>query len=136
MLEVCCFSFQEREEGNLRCLPLERAIKRMRSEIMGLSKDRTVESYSGSSVHCMAVDETEDRYLLCGYKDGSISVVDVEDNPTRSRQTFEEALRVERGKAHKYSVTGCAWYPVDTGMFVTAGFDAKVKVMSAAKPKP
>lgn len=175
----------------------------MRSEIMALSKDRTVDCYSGSSVSCMVVDETEQRfvdrcfvmcescafrawracvclfavlgaethlglkpvteamfqkpkfqtqvrarrsrdapgsqtllaawrlrhrYLLCGYRDGSLSVVDVEDDPRRARRTFDDALRVERGQAHKYCVTGCAWYPVDTGMFVTSGFDATVKV--------
>jgi hypothetical protein len=30
--------------------------------------------------------------------------------------------------AHKYSVVAAAWYPIDTGVFVTGSFDHEVKV--------
>lgn len=40
------------------------------------------------------------------------------------------AFRLDRGSpdAHKYSVTCAAWYPIDTGLFVTGSFDQEVKV--------
>jgi len=31
-------------------------------------------------------------------------------------------------RAHKFSVTSVAWYPIDTGLFVTAGLDGCVRV--------
>ena len=34
----------------------------------------------------------------------------------------------ENASGHKFSVSGCCWYPVDTGMFVTSSFDHTVKV--------
>lgn len=30
--------------------------------------------------------------------------------------------------AHTFTVTAVLWYPVDTGLFVTASFDQKVQV--------
>ncbi len=40
------------------------------------------------------------------------------------------AFKLDRGSpdAHKYSVTCAAWYPIDTGLFVTGSFDQEVKV--------
>jgi DNA excision repair protein ERCC-8 len=39
-------------------------------------------------------------------------------------------FKVERRspEAHRYSVSCVAWYPVDTGLFVTGSFDQDVKV--------
>ena len=44
-------------------------------------------------------------------------------------QTHKAIFSVGKGArgAHKYSVSGVLWYPVDTGLFVTGSFDHDVK---------
>ncbi len=58
---------------------------------------------------------------------------------TSARRHVAPALRTHKaifsvGKgargAHKYSVSGVLWYPVDTGLFVTGSFDNDVKASS------
>lgn len=42
---------------------------------------------------------------------------------------------VDRASAggHQYLVSGVAWYPVDTGLFVSGSFDAQVNVWDTNK---
>lgn len=73
------------------------------------------------------------RYLLCGFADGSITIIDVEDRSDRCRIKFEAVVKIDRTQAphehgHRYGVTGVAWYPRDTGLFITGSFDKTVKV--------
>jgi len=74
-----------------------------------------------------------DRYLLCGFADGGITIIDVEDRPDPGRSKFEAVVKVDRARAanehgHRYGVSGVAWYPRDTGLFITGSFDKTVKV--------
>ena len=43
---------------------------------------------------------------------------------------YGAVLRIAKDRldCHRYSVTSVAWYPVDTGLFVTGSFDEEVKV--------
>jgi len=43
-----------------------------------------------------------------------------------------EAVAVSSAEHHKFSVSALAWYPHDTGMFVSAGMDGCVKVCQLA----
>ncbi|EMS60682.1 DNA excision repair protein ERCC-8 [Triticum urartu] len=81
----------------------------------------------------MEVDLTEGRYLLSGASDGSAAVFDLKD-ATEYEAGFiakhRSILLVDRQHqhGHKFTVSKAIWYPVDTGLFVTASFDNYVKV--------
>lgn len=76
---------------------------------------------------------TEGRYLLSGASDGSAAVFDLKD-ATEYEAGFiakhRSILLVDRQHehGHKFTVSKAIWYPVDTGLFVTASFDNYVKV--------
>lgn len=79
------------------------------------------------------VDLTERRYLLSGASDGSAAIFDVQ-NATEYEAGFiakhRSILLVDKQheNGHKFAVSMAVWYPVDTGLFVTASFDQYVKV--------
>jgi DNA excision repair protein ERCC-8 len=127
----------EREEGSLRSLALERAVQQVRAEALELSHNRDVQPFSDKVVSCMRIDDVENRYLLCGHHDGSLSILDVEDRPTHQHSSFECVVNIPRNSTeHRNTVTGVSWYPVDTGMFLTSSFDKTVKVWDTNKAKP
>ena len=76
---------------------------------------------------------TEGRYLLSGASDGSAAVFDVW-NATEYEAGFiakhRNILLVDKQhqNGHRFAVSAAVWYPVDTGLFVTASFDQYVKV--------
>lgn len=75
----------------------------------------------------------EGRYLLSGASDGSAAIFDVQ-NATEYEAGFiakhRSILLVDKQHehGHKFAVSTAIWYPVDTGLFVTASFDQYVKV--------
>lgn len=75
----------------------------------------------------------EGRYLLSGASDGSAAVFDVW-NATEYETGFiakhRNILLVDKQhqNGHKFAISAAVWYPVDTGLFVTASFDQFVKV--------
>jgi DNA excision repair protein ERCC-8 len=127
----------EREQGLLSSLTLERAIRRVRAESVQLSKNRDIEVFSNQAVTNMRIDDVENRYLLCGHNDGSLSILDVEETPIRKQLSYECVVSIPRSPdEHRNTVTGVAWYPVDTGMFISSSFDKTVKVWDTNKAKP
>eukprot|EP00850_Spirogloea_muscicola_P016627 SM000136S00173 [mRNA] locus=s136:184851:188612:- [translate_table: standard] len=80
------------------------------------------------------VDNVEGRYLLAGCADGSASVYDViqatrHDGPA-GRVRHEELATVDRQRhqGHRFAVSSVAWYPLDTGLFITGSHDQNVNV--------
>ncbi len=117
----------ERDQGILSSLALERAIVKARAEQLALNPRRHTEFCHDSSILCMDMDKAEDRYLLCGYVNGAIGILDVEDTASRMKHIFGVVLRIEPGQ-HKFGISGVAWNPLDTGMFVSSSFDKTIKV--------
>jgi hypothetical protein len=72
----------ERECGPWRPPALERVVKEARARDVRLSGCRDIDPpFPGCEVSSMAIDEVEYRYLLCGFADGSLAIVDVEERP-------------------------------------------------------
>ncbi len=117
----------ERDQGILSALALERAIFKLRAEQLSLNPRRQAEFCHDSSILSMQMDKAEDRYLLCGYANGAIGILDVEDTASRIKHVFRVVLRIEPGP-HRFGITGVAWNPLDTGLFVSSSFDKNVKV--------
>mmetsp|Transcript_37389 Transcript_37389/g.88395 ORF Transcript_37389/g.88395 Transcript_37389/m.88395 type:complete len:422 (+) Transcript_37389:199-1464(+) len=119
--------FQEVETGTMNPLALQRAVKNIRAKQLTPSVCRHIDPPVNFEVSCMAIDEVEDRYLLCGYADGSLALLDVEERPSPAHHKFECVIQKERSQGHNFAVTGVSWYPNDTGLFVSGGFDKAVK---------
>ena len=70
--------------------------------------------------------------LLSGGADGVIVIHDVTNTEGVPRCTFPSVCSVGRSNRdrHKYSVPAATvtWYPLDTGMFTSSGFDKLLKV--------
>ena len=112
-----------------------------------------VETVASSAVTCLASHPLDDRLVLAGGADLSLALYDVErhsatrwgaDDDSPRQRSMERWVHpvahvggIRRGSApggarmsyrHKASVTTVAWYPVDTGMFLTGGMDGVVKI--------
>ena len=111
----------ERECGLWRPPALERVVKEARARDVRLSGCRDIDPpFPGCEVSSMAIDEVEDRYLLCGFADGSLAIVDVEERPGAQPSKFEAVIRIDRAqvphaRGHSFGISGVAWYPKDTG---------------------
>lgn len=82
------------------------------------------------------LERAESRYLLASAADCSIAVYDVAQPGTAdgqeaaNAQDFGSVLKITSANSgcHQYSVSSVAWYPIDTGLFVSGSFDHQVKV--------
>lgn len=75
------------------------------------------------------VDLTEGRYLLSGASDGCAAVFD-----TQQATNYEGGGLIAKHhslfhlNAHKFGISSAIWYPIDTGLFITASLDHYVKL--------
>ncbi|GIL81929.1 hypothetical protein Vretifemale_10690 [Volvox reticuliferus] len=83
-------------------------------------------------VTCLDLDKTEGRFLLSGAADTTIALYDTytgsEKAETLIKPFFSYRGRDINGHGHKFMISSLAWYPVDTGLFVTGSYDCQVKV--------
>ncbi|KAL9648455.1 hypothetical protein ABK040_014075 [Willaertia magna] len=89
-----------------------------------------------NSINSLAIDNTENRFLLSGGADATLSIYDTLsslDNLNNNSQ-LEPLTTIRKGQNnnHKYSITSVCWYPIDTGMFITASSDKTVKVWDSS----
>ena len=68
--------------------------------------------------------------LLSGGGDGVIVIHDVNNTSGVPQCTYPSICSVGRSNRykHKFSVQTIQWYPLDTGMFISSGFDKLLKV--------
>uniref|UniRef100_A0A7S0WP23 DNA excision repair protein ERCC-8 n=1 Tax=Chlamydomonas leiostraca TaxID=1034604 RepID=A0A7S0WP23_9CHLO len=120
----------EREQGERRQAWMQR-IRSRRCAGLELARSRNLSEVHVGGVTWLELDTTEHRYLLTGGADGSVAVYDTQALGTRWAQPELQPLclrtRGHRG-THQFTVSGVTWYPVDTGLFVTASYDQDVKV--------
>ncbi|KAK3166021.1 hypothetical protein QOZ80_1AG0040540 [Eleusine coracana subsp. coracana] len=122
-----------RERGELRARRFEAAARARRAASLALSNRKEFATPHHGAVNSLQVDLTEGRYLLSGASDGSAAVFDVW-NATEYETGFiakhRNILLVDKQheNGHKFAVSAAIWYPVDTGLFITASYDHFVKV--------
>jgi len=78
----------------------------------------------------LSFDNAEQRFLLCGSCVGDVSIVDFE-SPAEQDQVYpikHTVHRSPRSQRHRYMISGCQFYPVDSGMFVTSSMDQEVRL--------
>ncbi|KAG5181246.1 WD40-repeat-containing domain protein [Tribonema minus] len=112
-----------------------------------LNTDVELQSPHRCPVSWLDVDQSEGRYLLTAAADGAIALFDLDSKgvitdadgggqlrrrikrlslaprtPPAAHRTAEAALR-----GHCYAASAVQWYPVDNGLFISAGMDGVVK---------
>ncbi|MQL76816.1 hypothetical protein Taro_009216, partial [Colocasia esculenta] len=124
----------DREEGVLRPAAFCERVRRRRVAAIDLSNRKEIVSAHRGGVNSLQVDLTECRFLLSGASDGSAAVYDIQhptDHEGGGRVEKHRCLFVvdkQHGHGHKFAVSSVAWYPVDTGLFITGSFDHHIKV--------
>lgn len=111
--------------------------------------------HHNAAVNSLALETSENRYLLSGCADSSIKMWDlhVQDEVKANRDDYnDDSLQwrnttkfdkfdydnpkyaysniatVPRKTVHSFGVSAVQWWPFDTGMFVSASFDHTIKV--------
>ena len=121
-----------RRAGTLRALPEEPPPARVGSA--GAAGERHHGGDPG--VAWLDIEPAECRFLLAGCGDGTVSLSDVRKAAEAHRRPGLAALPLAPGpeqatSAHAKSVVSVQWYPVDSGLFVSAGADGAVKLWDA-----
>ncbi|ERN13123.1 hypothetical protein AMTRI_Chr11g150540 [Amborella trichopoda] len=124
----------DRELGKIRPASFASHIQSARASSLHLSNRKEFVTAHKGAVNSFQVDLTEKRYLLSGASDGSIAVYDVQHATDYNggglvaKHTSLFVVDKRQDFSHKYSVSSVAWYPVDTGLFMTGSLDHYVKV--------
>ncbi len=86
------------------------------------------------------LDAVEQRYLLAAAGDGAIEIYDVRDanaacagggagrGALRLAPVGSVRARSRPESAHRFAATCVAWYPVDSGMFVSGSADKSLRL--------
>ena len=103
---------------------------------LGFQTSSQISSIHKGAVTWLDLEHAENRYLLAGSADCSVAVYDVAQPVSSDAQRsgkpgdYGSVLKITSATpgCHQYSVSSVAWYPIDTGLFVTGSFDNQVKV--------
>lgn len=113
--------------------------------------------HNSAAVNSLTVENSEYRYMLSGCADSSVKIWDlqgetvpfieasdeIEEGILNDDETaknggakaktpqpgrLEPLVSIPRRSAHQFGVSAVKWWPMDTGMFISASFDHTVKV--------
>ncbi|KAI9492454.1 DNA excision repair protein ERCC-8 [Zychaea mexicana] len=132
------YSFlKKREHGTLRPWKFVRAESTKRAYSLQLSPTKEVARAHRGSVQSIKVENIEQRYMLSGGGDGRIHVYDLNTPPNKDGHVqIEPIASVSRKNRHNYAVTTVAWFPFDTGMFVSSSSDNTIRVWDTNSMTP
>lgn len=101
----------------------------LRNEYAKIELKETTEivSHGMSPISSLDIDLVEGRYLLAA-SGNDLALYDVAGKDEGKKQPLSTG---KWGPGHTGAITSVVWYPLDTGMFHTAGVDGLVKVWDA-----
>src|SRR5689334_11406249 len=79
-------------------------------------------------VSCLSLDKVDNRFLLSGGINGSISVYDLEKYSfdTSSAQRRKKVIPLKTKIRNKSMISSVSWFPNDSGLFLTSSYDGSV----------
>ncbi|KAE9603626.1 putative transcription factor WD40-like family [Lupinus albus] len=125
---------RDREDGKLPSRTFANRIKSNRISNLQLSNHKDIVSSHKGSINSLQIDYSEGRYLLSAASDSTVAVYDIQ-RPTNyegcgviSKHTSIFVVDKQHESGHKYAVSSAIWYPIDTGLFITASYDHHINV--------
>ena len=116
-----------REHGACRELKsVASAARALRLGAVALSNDVELATVHSGELLALSLDHSESRYLLSAAADGAIALYDTSTTGCSAPLAFVD--RNNNEDAHRHAVTCVQWFPQDTGLFATSGFDGVVKL--------
>lgn len=94
---------------------------------------KTLQSPERGSLTCLSLDNHESRLLLASTVEAAVAIYDVLEAGKQSgsaEDVHKPVGLVDKStpEGHKFSISSVAWYPVDTGLFVSGSYDHSIKV--------
>lgn len=86
------------------------------------------------TVSALSLESVENRYLLSAAADGTLALYDVEEKVSAKSSSTSDPVSPlafvsrQNENAHRHATTAVQWYPHDTGLFVSGGYDGIVKL--------
>ncbi|KAI8576050.1 hypothetical protein K450DRAFT_258644 [Umbelopsis ramanniana AG] len=93
-----------------------------------LSQFKEVARGHHAPINWIEIDRVEKKYLLSAGADSQIHIYDIEEPVHTKLWKIPSIARVEKKNRQKFGVSSVAWYPFDTGMFISSSFDNTVNV--------
>ncbi|KAJ1696022.1 hypothetical protein LUZ63_012720 [Rhynchospora breviuscula] len=121
-------ALKEREDGSLRPSAFRRGVVSSRAASLQLSNAKEFISLHRGAINSLEGDAAEGRYLLSAASDGTVAVFDTDTRHGHGHGHGHGHPLFHLSRAHKFAVSRALWYPVDTGLFITASFDHYVKL--------
>ncbi|OAA60739.1 DNA excision repair protein ERCC-8 [Cordyceps fumosorosea ARSEF 2679] len=97
----------------------------------------------GAGVTALDVDKFDGRLMISGGADGSVKIWDLESaSSPHTLYTFQPTLTIARStqdarssgnRGHSHGVTHLAFYPFDSGAFLSSSFDKTLKLWSTPR---
>ncbi|KAM0669226.1 hypothetical protein ACQRIT_004191 [Beauveria bassiana] len=97
----------------------------------------------GAGVSALDVDKFDGRLMISGGADGSLKIWDLESAPSpHMLHTFRPTLTIARStqdarnsgnRGHSHGITHLAFYPFDSGAFLSSSFDKTLKLWSTPR---
>ncbi|ORZ15891.1 DNA excision repair protein ERCC-8 [Absidia repens] len=119
---------KKREQGSLRPIRLKRAETTKRVYDIQLSQNKEISRAHRGGVTCLSLEGVEQRYLMSGGSDGYIHIYDLHTHSRGNYTKIKPVASVSRYNRHLYAVSSVAWFPFDTGMFISSSFDKTIRV--------
>lgn len=142
----------ERRTGNLSPFNFATTVAELQTSCLKEVKPNIFPDncHNNAAVNALAVETLEHRYMISGCADSSLKLWDLNQSPDEQTELPNEGdhndlnqtsspessacyrlkaiATVPRRVAHKFGVSAVKWWPLDTGMFITASFDHTVKI--------
>lgn len=104
----------------------------LRTRSVDASRHLELYTMHDDTVTSLSLETAESRYLLSAAADGTLALYDVEDRPCelQAHTTFHPLAFIPQTHscAHKHACTAVQWFPQDTGLFLSGGYDGLVKL--------
>ncbi|KAJ2955813.1 hypothetical protein NQZ79_g8249 [Umbelopsis isabellina] len=96
---------------------------------MPAQKGKVTDRLSVAPINWIEIDRVENKYLLSAGADSEIHIYDIEEQPVNKKiWKIPSIARVAKKDRQKFGVSSVAWYPFDTGMFISSSFDNTINV--------
>ncbi|GMH38513.1 hypothetical protein BSKO_06397 [Bryopsis sp. KO-2023] len=108
-------------------------LEKKKASSLSIVSSKSFKSAGGHGVTWLDIDHVDHRYMLASSSKGAVSLFDVQTPDGEGKYSALKTVDRTTTGGHQYLVSAVAWYPVDTGMFVSGSFDAQINIWDTNK---